>query len=262
MPASAQHLAELPREGLSGIEPDRTTTDWGRSERLTALADATVLRFLYRYWFRVDVEGLDHVPPRGGALLVANRAGVLAADAAMIAMAVREEHPATRPVHLAAGHTFTEIPGLGMTLTKLGAVPSHPANLHRLLFDEREVVLAFPEGCEAAVKPLRLRYRLGKFDSGPFVEAAIRAQAPIVPVAAVGAEEALPSLGALRLFGRRLPLTTVVPLPAKFRVRFLEPIPTAGLTLTSAGALAQQLRARVQENLLELVAHRRSVWLG
>ena len=45
---------------LPGLEPDRTITDWGRSERLTALADGTVLAFLYHYWLRVAVEGVEN----------------------------------------------------------------------------------------------------------------------------------------------------------------------------------------------------------
>ncbi|HLH46425.1 MAG TPA: hypothetical protein VKV25_04635 [Acidimicrobiales bacterium] len=30
---------------------------------------------VYRHWFRVEWEGLEHLPAAGGALLVANHAG-------------------------------------------------------------------------------------------------------------------------------------------------------------------------------------------
>jgi 1-acyl-sn-glycerol-3-phosphate acyltransferase len=270
MAESSQSLALLGRDGLPGVEPDRTVTDWGRSERLGALADATVLGFLYHYWFRVEADGLAHLPATGGALLVANRAGPLPADGAMIARAVREQHERRRQVHLASSRSFADVPGLGMTLTKLGVVFSHPANLHRLLFDEGELVLVFPEGAEAARKPLRWRYRLRRFDSVPFVATALRARVPIIPVAVLGGEEALPSLGSIAAPGRRLalPLSLPLPLPAKFRLRFLEPI---GATELEAAAehdraftdrLAEQIRCVLQENLLEMVAQRRSVWLG
>ena len=36
-------------------------------------------------------------------------------------------------------------PVLDMLLVKAGGVNAHPANLHRLLFDEGQLVLAFPE---------------------------------------------------------------------------------------------------------------------
>ena len=50
------------RPYLPGVEPERTITDWGRSERVEGLLDRTVYEFLYRLWFRVEVEGIEHVP--------------------------------------------------------------------------------------------------------------------------------------------------------------------------------------------------------
>jgi 1-acyl-sn-glycerol-3-phosphate acyltransferase len=260
------------RDQLPGLEPERQITDWGRSERVEALVDRTLYRFLYHYWFRVAVEGIENVPREGGALLVANHSGLIPSDMAMIAKAVREEHSARRPVHLLSDRRFTSIPGVGMIATKIGAVPAHPANLLRLLFDERQLVLAFPEGRSGPTKPLKDRYRLRRFDSG-FVESAVRARVPIVPVAVVGAEESLPVLvrvGLLRRLTRltSLPLTPMLPLPAKFQIRFLEAIATEELGAVPwedkglAYALGHEIRALIQENLLEMVAGRRSVWLG
>jgi 1-acyl-sn-glycerol-3-phosphate acyltransferase len=244
------------QDGLPGLEAEREVTDWGRSERVAAVADATVMRFLYHYWFRVETEGLEHVPAKGGALLVANRAGQLPADGAMIAKAVRDEHRLGRAVQLATTQTFAGIPGLGMAVTKLGGVGAHPANLHRLLFDERQLVLVFPEGQRGVRKPLRSRYRLRRFDAVDFVETAMRARVPIIPVAVLGAEEAMPSFGTLSALGRgpRLPVTTGLPLPAKFRLRFLEPLRTddLGEAPWRDRALIQQLgegvRTLLQEN--------------
>ena len=47
---------------LPAIEPDRQVTDWGRSERVEGLVDATLYEFLYHYWFRCDVEGIEQRP--------------------------------------------------------------------------------------------------------------------------------------------------------------------------------------------------------
>jgi 1-acyl-sn-glycerol-3-phosphate acyltransferase len=258
------------RDQMPGLEPDRNVSDWGRSERVAALADGTLYGFLYHYWFRVEADGVENVPAAGGALLVANRAGRLPADGAMIAKAVREEHRIPRPVHLATAQHFQGFPGLGMAVTKLGGVSAHPANIHRLLFDERQLVLVFPEGQRGVRKPLRARYRLRRFDGLGFVESAMRARVPIVPVAVLGSEEAIPTFGSVRPIPRlpRLPLTTGVPLPAKFRVRFLEPVRTDDLgeaPWRDRGLVAQlgeDIRALIQDNLFELVAGRRSVWLG
>ena len=83
---------ERMRALLPAVEPDRTLDDWGRSERVERIFDATLVEFFYRYWFRCDVEGIENVPAEGGALLVSNHSGALPPDAAMIGKAIRDEH--------------------------------------------------------------------------------------------------------------------------------------------------------------------------
>jgi 1-acyl-sn-glycerol-3-phosphate acyltransferase len=271
------------REHLPGLEPDRRVNDWGRSERIEGALDRTVVEFLYRYWFRVSVEGIENVPGDGGALLVSNHAGALPPDAPMIAKAIKEEHPRPRPLYLTAEHFFKGYPGFSMLLPKIGGVAAHPANVHRLLFDERQLVLVFPEGRKGTEKLYKDRYKLRRFGRGGFVEAAMRARSPIVPIAVVGAEEAAPVFAQLTLLQRLtgllyVPLTPTFPhggllgmagfLPAKFTIRFLEPVRTddmgdepwedKGLVQT----VSHEVRNRIQENLLDMVGKRRSVWFG
>jgi 1-acyl-sn-glycerol-3-phosphate acyltransferase len=109
----------------------------------------------------------------------------------------------------------------------------------------------------------------------------MRAQVPIVPIALVGAEEAMPifaHIGVLqRLTGLLyFPITPTFPhfglagflgyLPAKFRIRFLEPIPTDqwGPEPWNDRGLVQrvsdEIRARIQEELYDMLAKRQSVW--
>ncbi len=255
------------REQLPGLEPERRITDWGRSERVEHLVDSTLAHFLYHYWLRVEAEGVENVPRRGGALLVANRAGQLRLDAAMVGKTLREEHASGRALHVGAPPRLADVPGLGMLATKLGMVPEHPANLHRLLDDEDQLVLVFPETRQDRVKPLSSRYRLRSFERVEFVRLAADAGVPIVPVAILGSEEATPLVSGLGLLGRVVPLRVgiPVPLPARFRLRFLQPVRTDRLREGPAGRsteLAENVRALIQENLYEMVAARRSVWLG
>jgi 1-acyl-sn-glycerol-3-phosphate acyltransferase len=271
------------RGHLPAIEPDRQVTDWGRSERVEGVLDKTVYDFLYHYWFRCDVEGIEHIPSTGGALLVSNHAGALPPDAAMIAKAIKEEHPRPRPLHLTVEHFFKGYPGFSMLVSKLGGVPAHPANVHRLLRDEEQLVLVFPEGRKGTEKLYKDRYRLRRFGRGGFVAAAMRAGAPIVPVAVVGAEEAMPAFAQLQTLQKLtgllyFPITPTFPhfgllgfggyLPAKFRIRFLDPIPTDqwGEEPWEDRALvqevAEEVRARIQEELIDMLAKRRSVWFG
>jgi len=105
------------------------------------------------------------------------------------------------------------------------------------------------------------------------VETALRRRVPLIPVAVLGAEEAVPVLarvGGFRQLHRvpSVPVAAPLPLPAKFRIRFLEPIDTAPMAIASSddpglvARLSDDIRALIQENLLELVAERRSAWLG
>ncbi|HEV7492960.1 lysophospholipid acyltransferase family protein [Baekduia sp.] len=272
------------REYLAPIETERQVTDWGRSERVEGFFDKTLVDFYYNLWFRCEVEGIEHVPSEGGALLVSNHSGALPPDAPMIAKAIKEEHPQPRPLHLTVEHFFKGYPGLSMLIPKIGGVPAHPANVHRLLADEQQLVLVFPEGRKGTEKLYKDRYRLRRFGRGGFVEAAMRARAPIVPIALVGAEEAMPvfaQLGALQKLTGLIyfPITPTFPhfglfgalgyLPAKFKIRFLPPVPTDDLGVEEpwedqalVQTIAHDIRATIQDELLDMLGKRRSVWFG
>jgi 1-acyl-sn-glycerol-3-phosphate acyltransferase len=274
--------ARRARELLPAIEPERQVNDWGRSELVEEIFDRTLVEFFYRYWFRTEVEGIENVPSSGGALLVSNHAGALPPDAAVIAKAIREEHRDPRALNITVEHFFKGYPLFSMLIPKIGCVAAHPANVQRLLYDEEQLVLVFPEGRKGTEKPFHQRYRLRRFGRGGFVAAAMRARAKLVPVAVVGAEEAAPVFAQMGLM-RRLtgllyfPITPTFPwfgplgmlgyLPAKFRIRFLEPIDTVELGADPdqdkalVQSLSQEVRARIQDNVHEMVAARKSVWL-
>ena len=263
-------------------ESDRQIDDWGRSEAAFRLAEP-FLNFYYRYWFRVDLQDVENVPSSGGALLVANHSGALPPDAPMIMHGIRTEHSDPRPVYMLGEHWFKGYPGVGMITNKIGLVAAHPANAQRLLRDEGRLALVFPEGQKGSRKLYWQRYKLRRFGRGGFVRTAIRAGVPIVPVAVVGAEESMPIFAHMSALQRLtgllyFPITPTFPhlglagflgyLPAKFKIRFLEPVPTdqwgdepwqdRGLIQT----VADEIRGRVQEELIDMLAHRRSVWFG
>jgi 1-acyl-sn-glycerol-3-phosphate acyltransferase len=257
---------------LPGLELDRRVTDWGRSERLEGLVDRTLFDFLYRFWFRAEVQGVENVPGAGGALLVASQGAAVWTGGPMIAKAVRERSRQPRPVHLLVDAPLQAIPGLGMLCTKLGAIPDHPANVHRLLFDERQLVLAFPGPPQGAGNASPERGGPRRLEDAGVIEVAVRAGVPIVPIAVLGAEAASPLFAPIDRIRRltrlpQVPLSSGLPLPAKFRIRFLAPLVTAGLGRDAADAatapsLGQQVRALIHATLVEMDAERRSVWLG
>jgi 1-acyl-sn-glycerol-3-phosphate acyltransferase len=274
-------LREL-RELVPAAEPGREIDDWGRSQRIFDLVEP-LLDFYYRYWFRVEVEGVENVPSSGGALIVSNHSGALPPDAPMIMQAIRHEHPSPRPLYMLGENWFKGYPGVGMLANKIGLVGAHPANAQRLLGDEGRLVLVFPEGQKGSRKLFWQRYRLRRFGRGGFVRTAMRAGVPVVPTAVIGAEEAMPIFAHVPLLERLtgliyFPINHAFPhfgaaaglmyLPAKFRIRFLEPIdlseygPEDADDIALVGRLSERIRLRIQEELDDLVLARRSVWFG
>jgi len=253
---------------------------WGRSERYRRLARG-LFGPLYRHWFRAEWEGLEHIPRTGAALLVANHAGAIPADAPVIVHGVEEQ--LGRPLYLLGEYVFWAMPVVSTLFSRLGGVAAHPDNAHRLLAEDRQLVLAYPEGTKGTAKTWRERYQLRRFGRAGFVETAMRAGAPIVPIAVVGSEEAMPTLYNASTLARRLgvpyaPLTANMMLfgpvgllaffPAKFRLRVLRPerfsVPP-GQERYARGVImdaGEAIRLRIQEALRDMLSARQSVWFG
>ncbi|HEY2167606.1 MAG TPA: lysophospholipid acyltransferase family protein [Jatrophihabitantaceae bacterium] len=249
-------------------------------------------RPLYDKWFRVEVNGAEHLPETGGALLVSNHGGGLwAADAAMTAIAVHDHTvaadahsagpgaPSGRFLRMLAADLVFGTPGLGALARKAGATVACNPDAERLL-RAGELVGVWPEGFKGIGKPFRHRYTLQRFGRGGFVHAALRTGAPIIPVSIIGAEEIYPVLGNAKTLARILdlpyfPVTPtfpwlgplgLVPLPSKWYIEFGEPIETASRGPAAADdavllfELADQVRDTIQGTLHRLLLQRRSVW--
>ena len=264
-------------------DPRRSDVDrWGRSEHSREIT-RRLTGFYYRWWFRVEWEGLEKIPRSGGALLVANHSGAIPSDAPMIMHGIETE--IHRPVYGLADYWFRSIPFVGTGWSRGGGVAAHPENAHRLLAEDKALALVFPEGTKATSKHYRDRYQLRRFGRGGFVETAMRAGVPIYPIAVIGSEEAMPIIARLpssiaKAIGvPYLPLTlnhlllgpvlgTVVWLPAKFRMRVLDPIrfdvapDLERYPRSRVMEEAEVIRVQLQENLYDMLRERRSPWLG
>ena len=270
------------RDLLPAAEPDRALDDWGRSETVVSLMEP-ILNFYYRYWFRVEVEGIENIPSEDGALIVSNHSGALPPDAPMIMQAIRNEHPVPRPLYMLGEHWFKGYPGVSMIVNKMGLVPAHRENAQRLLHDEGRLAIVFPEGQKGTRKLYWQRYKLRRFGRGGFVRTAIRARVPIVPVALIGAEEAMPIFAHLKLLQKLsgliyFPLTPSFPhfglaapllyMPSKFKIRFMEPIDMSDYPVETIDdpaeiqVISERIRARIQHQLDEMLEARQSVWTG
>jgi 1-acyl-sn-glycerol-3-phosphate acyltransferase len=254
--------------------------EWGRSERMRSVV-RRLYGPMYKYWFRVEWDGLDKIPSDGGALLIANHAGAIPSDAPAIMHGIETE--LGRPVYGLADYFFRTIPMVGTLWSRTGGVPAHPDNAYRLLHDQQQLAMVFPEGTKATSKTYSDRYRLRRFGRGGFVEIAMRAGVPVIPIAVVGAEESMPILFRLPRVAKALnlpyfpvtanslllgPLGYVTYFPSKFKLRVLDPVTfdvEPGLERYSRSRVmdeAEKIRATMQDALHDMLRERRSVWFG
>jgi 1-acyl-sn-glycerol-3-phosphate acyltransferase len=199
----------------------------------------------------------------------------------MIVHAIRRDHPSRRDVRPLVEDAVFHLPFLGPLINRIGGVRADPENAERLLA-RGELVAVFPEGVKGMGKLWRDRYRLQRFGRGGFIKLALRSGAPIVPVAVIGAEEALPMVAKVTWFAKSVGLPYVpvtptfpllgplglVPLPSKWRLRFGEPIdlarqygPEAADDRLLVNRLADAVRAQIQQMVDGALAERKGVFL-
>jgi 1-acyl-sn-glycerol-3-phosphate acyltransferase len=284
--ATGSALVHLPSAMPPANAPkvDERTTDvdeWGRSEHMRELV-RKVYEPIYRRWFRVEWEGLDKIPTEGGALLVANHAAAIPSDAPVIMHGIETE--LGRPVYGLADYFFRKAPVVGTLWSRAGGVPAHPDNAYRLLREQNQLVLVFPEGTKGPSKTINERYRLRRFGRGGFVEIAMRAGVPVIPIAVVGAEESMPTLMRLPSLAKPLglpyvpvtanmltfglPLGLVGYFPAKFKLKVLDPVTfdvepdRERYSRSRIMDESEAIREQIQQALFDMLRDRKSIWFG
>jgi 1-acyl-sn-glycerol-3-phosphate acyltransferase len=276
-------LVPVPRTADPEVLDDPRESDvdeWGRSEHMRELV-RRLYDPMYRRWFRAEWEGLEKIPVDGGALLVSNHAGAIPSDAPAIMHGIETE--LGRPVYGLAEYIFRELPVVGTLWSRAGGVTAQPDNAYRLLREQNQLVLVFPEGTKGTSKNYSERYRLRRFGRGGFVEIAMRAGVPVIPIAVMGAEETMPIVFKSARLAKALnlpyfpitanmlafgPAGVLAYLPAKFRIRVLPPVhfdvPPDQERYSRSRVMeeSERIRRMVQDALYDLLRKRRSVWFG
>ena len=195
-----------------------------------------VASWLYRHYFRATAYGIENVPASGRAILVANHSGQLPFDGMVIGAATFLEPPQPRLVRSMVEYFVPTVPFASYLFSRWGQITGTPENCRRLLAAE-EMVLVFPEGARGISKDFSKRYQLAEFGKG-FLRLALEMQAPIIPIAVIGAEEQAPAIN-VKSIAKLLripsfpvvpypPFVPVVPLPVKYRLYFGEAMTFTG----------------------------------
>ena len=276
--SSADALVEFLKK-KPGAHPERLRSgydDWG--------LDLDYIRawgwwfaFLRNIYWRIDYEGMENIPLSGRALFISNHRGFMPLDAVM--------HLSLIFTHRQRVPRFLIIPSLLRTpflcnfLTKLGGVVASQENAARL-FERESLIGLFPEGIRGTFTPYRRTHQLRDFSRSEFARLSVLHQAPVIPSAVVGHAEVFPIIGRIdsrwvvkELGWPYLPIAPMfplapIPLPSKWHVRILQPVPFEGLKPSDADnprlmrEFSRYVQSIVQKNVDDMVTRRKSLVMG
>ncbi len=272
--ALKEHLRRIGRDGHDKIkeEYDAFGLDPEYLEKW-----AWWFHFLTRIYWRAEAEGLENVPAAGRALLVSNHRGFMPFDGVVhrsLILKARKRH-----IRFLVIPSLFKFPFLSDFLIKQGGVVASQSNT-RKLFERENLVGIFPEGINGAFRMYKGAYRLGDMSRNAFAKMAIEHGAPIIPCATIGHVEIFPILAKVRssLVVRVtgwpfLPITPTfpllpIPLPTKWHIRYLDPVPVDGYTPSDAqnpeavNELARTTCEVMQRNIDEMLRRRRHIFFG
>ena len=223
----------------------------------------TLFELVYRYYFRVTVSGLEHVPARGRAMLVGNHSGGYAVDGAMVIASAFFDKEPPRLVQGMVDKFVNRLPFASQWSARLGQFTGLPEHAERLLRDDR-LLLVFPEGARGTAKLYPERNTLVEFGTG-FVRLALATRAPIIPFGFIGGGEAIPTIANLyrlgRLFGvPYIPITPYlipVPRPVSLALHYGEPMQLEGSGSEDDDVIEGHVE-RVKDHIRALVARGRA----
>jgi 1-acyl-sn-glycerol-3-phosphate acyltransferase len=220
--------------------------------------------WIYRFYFKVDVYGLDHVASRGRGILIGNHSGGVAIDGAMVMGSMLLDAEPPRLPHAMIDKFIHQFPGASQLMARTGQFTGNPDQAKRLLRDER-LLLVFPEGARGTAKLAKDADSLIEFGTG-FMRLALETKSPIFPFGFVGGGEALPTIANLKRLGRLMgvpyiPVTKwglLIPKPTRFQLLYGRPMTFEG-TGHESDEVVNAMVNRVKERIHDLIQQGRAL---
>jgi 1-acyl-sn-glycerol-3-phosphate acyltransferase len=263
--------------GTSGNVPQHFD-DFGMDEHFIRVRSRQALGFMDRRYWRIEANGLEHIPRDGRAVLVGVHRGFMPFDGVMMVHLLEKNLGRIPRFLMHPG--LVKFPFLAPFLTNLGGIIACQENAEYVL-ERDELLGVFPEGIRGAFRMYREAYTLDRFGRSDFVKLALRHQAPIVPFVFLGTAEMFPILGRIEWsWWKRhtewpfIPITPTFPLlpfplPTKWHLQVLPPIPLQEAYSPEAAddsrvvsRIGNEVRDRMQQVLNTMRQKRRSIFFG
>ena len=200
---------------------------------------------LMDYWFRMEIEGWEHLPESPVLLIGIHSGAPFVWDAWTVGIQWWRRFGTDRPLHGTAHDALMAAPLIGSYFRKMGVLPAAPDSIASALEAGHDVAL-WPGGEIDSLRPWTDRDEAVLAGRQGFIRMAIRAGVPIVPIATVGGPDAMPVLARGRRLAQALQLDKVarlkmfpisiqapwgispamlpeLPLPTKIRTAFQPP---------------------------------------
>jgi 1-acyl-sn-glycerol-3-phosphate acyltransferase len=197
---------------------------------------------LMDYWFRMEVEGWEHIPEPPVLLVGIHSGAPFVWDAWTVGAQWWRRYGDERPLHGTAHDALMALPGIGAYFRKMGVLPAAPDSIAAALAAGHDVAL-WPGGEVDSLRPWAKRDEAILAGRKGFVRLAIKSGVPIVPISTIGGADAMPVLTSGRRIARLLQLDKIarlkvfpvalsapwlvspamlpeVPLPTKIRTAF------------------------------------------
>jgi 1-acyl-sn-glycerol-3-phosphate acyltransferase len=249
-----------------------------------------IWNFLCDHYFRLEIDGWHRIPDDPSLLIGIHSGGSMTMDAWTLVHAWYRHFAGRRILHGTAHDVLMAAPLLGDYFKAVGVIPASRERVTTALAGGHDVVV-WPGGEQDAMRNWRHRDKAVLAGRKGFVRQAIRSGVPIVPVATVGGHDTVFVLSEGRFIarwtglGKRLrgatapiiagfpfPLAVEIlpmhlPLPAKIRTEFLEPIrvdtdPARADDTEYVDAIYDEVEAAIQAGMDRLAKRRSFPVLG
>ena len=215
---------------------------------------------LMDYWFRMEIEGWEHIPEPPVLLVGIHSGAPFVWDAWTVRAQWWRRYGDERPLHGTAHDALMALPAIGTYFRKMGVLPAAPDSIAAALAAGHDVAL-WPGGEVDSLRPWAKRDEAILAGRKGFVRLAIKSGVPIVPISTIGGADAMPVVTSGRRIARALQLDKIarlkvfpvalsapwlvapamlpeVPLPTKIRTAFqpaveLTPTRSASMTTTT-----------------------------